>query len=249
MSNNPFGTLDENIEAAEDRLGGGGALDSDAYGSTITMAYAGESSGGARSLTAHFKLDDGREYRETFYVTSGKEKGQKNYYERDGKKMPLPGFTHANDLALLSTGQSLSQQEIEDRVVKLYDFDQKAEVPTKVQAVVSMIGKKVRLGILKIEENKSKRNDSTGQYDPVANDDGTPAIRQINNLDKVFHYDTNKTVSEFTARLETAEFYDKWVEKNKGKVVNKVKPLSGNAGKSGMPGASGGSSKPTTSLF
>lgn len=226
-TNNPFGGLKtEGLEQSGDYLGGGGAIDSDVYSGTIKLAYAGIARSGAHSLTICVDMN-GREYRETMYVTSGTEKGCKNYYEKGGKKNPLPGFTTANDLALLSTGVALNDQEIEERVVKLYDYDVKAEVPTKVQAVVSMHGKPITLGVLKQIVDKNKKNEATGEYEP------TGETREENVIDKVFHTDTGKTVSEFTAKVEVADFQAKWAAKNKGAVRDRT---TGGAGKSGAPG-------------
>lgn len=224
QSNNMFGNLStDGLEEARDTLGGGGAVDSDSYTGTIKLAYAGASQGGARFLAVHIDLN-GREYRETLYVTN--KQGQ-NYYEKGGKKIPLPGFTVANDLALLSTGHPLSDQEITEKVASLYNFEERKEIPTKVQAVTSMIGKEITIGVLKSIVDKTKKNEQTGTYDP------TGETREENNIDKVFHAESKKTVSEFTARAEKAEFHDKWVEKNRGQVRNKA---TGATGKTGLPG-------------
>ncbi|WP_199097255.1 hypothetical protein [Dyella sp. ASV21] len=243
-NNNPFGGLkSEGLEAARDVLGGGGAMDSGLYTGTIKLAYAGKSSGGAHSMTVVVDLE-GREYRETLYVTN--KQGQ-NYYEKAGKKNPLPGFTTANDLALLSTGVPLNEQEIEERVVKLYDFDAKAEVPTKVQAVVSMHGKPITLGILKQIVDKNVKNEATNTYVPSGE------TREENIIDKVFHAETGKTVSEFTLKVENAEFQGKWGAKNKGVTRDRS---TGKAGKVGAPGQKaandaigGGQKQASKSLF
>lgn len=235
---NPFGDLGtEGLEQARDSLGGGGVIDSDVYDGTIKLAYAGAAQSGARFLAVHIDIN-GRDYRETVYVTS---KDGKNYWERDGKKNPLPGFTTANDLALMSTGVGLADQDIEEKVVNLYDFDLKKEIPTKVQALVSMMGKPITVAILKQIEDKNKKNETTNLYEP------TGETREVNVIDKVFHTASGKTVSEFVGKVE-AEFKGKWVEKNKGTVKNKAK---GAAGNSGAPGASSGSAKaaPSKSLF
>lgn len=237
-SANPFGNLGtEGLEQARDSLGGGGAIDSDVYDGTIKLAYAGASQGGARFLAVHIDIN-GRDYRETLYVTN---KEGKNYWERDGKKNPLPGFTTANDLALMSTGVGLADQDIEEKVVNLYDFDLKKEIPTKVQALVSMMGKPITVAVFKQIEDKNKKNETTGAYE------ATGETREVNVIDKVFHTASGKTVSEFVGKVE-AEFKGKWVEKNKGTVKNKAK---GAAGNSGAPGASSGSAKaaPSKSLF
>ena len=228
QNNSPFGNLGtDGLEEARDTLGGGGAIDSDSYTGVIKLAYAGASSGGARFLAVHVDVN-GREYRETLYVTN--KQGQ-NYYEKGGKRIPLPGFTVANDLALLSTGHPLSAQDVEEKIAQLYNFEERKEIPTKVQAVTSMMGKSITIGVLKSIVDKTKKNEQTGAYDP------TGETREENNIDKVFHAETKKTVSEFTGGVANGEFHDKWVEKNKGQVRNKA---TGATGKSGLPGGQGG---------
>ena len=96
-NNNAFGDLNtDGLEQSRDTLGGGGAVESDSYTGKIKLAYAGASQGGARFLAVHIDLD-GREYRETLYVTN--KQGQ-NFYEKGGKKIPLPGFTVARGIDL-----------------------------------------------------------------------------------------------------------------------------------------------------
>lgn len=232
-TNNPFGTSlnTEGLETQGDRLGGGGILDSAAYSGVITMAFADESKGGAKSMTFHVKFDNGRDYRETVYVTSGKEKGQKNFYEKDGKKYPMPGFTTANDIALLATGKGLAEQTFEQKVVKIYDFDAKAELPQNKMVATSLIGQPICLGIMK--EVVDKNVDSGGgNYVPSGE------TRETNVIDKVFHATSKQTVSELTQSRDVnakGDFHDKWVEKNAGQVRNKAKGASGTAG---APGAS-----------
>lgn len=223
QTNNPFGGLDTTgLEAPRDTLGGGGALESGVYDGVIKLAYAGVSRNGARSLTIHLDIN-GREYRETLYVTN---REGKNYYERNKKKNPLPGFTVANDLALLTTGLPLSEQDIEERVVKLYDFDAKAEVPTKVLAVISLHGKPVKVGIIKEIVDKNVKN-GAGEYVPSGE------TREQNTIDKVFHAETGKTVAEYTNKVEKAEFIHKWEERNKGQTRDRS--TAGGA-KTGVPG-------------
>lgn len=222
-NNNPFGNLKtDGLEAARDVLGGGGAMETDVYNGVIKLAFAGVSSGGAHSMTVHVDCG-GREYRETMYVTN--KQGQ-NFYEKNGKKNPLPGFTTANDIALLATGHPLNEQEMEEKVVKLYDFDAKAEVPTKVQAVVSLHGQQISLGILKQVVDKNVK-DGNGNYVPSGE------TRDENVIDKVFHAETGKTVSEYTAKVPTADFQGKWLAKNKGVTRDRT---SGATGKVGAPG-------------
>ncbi|MGV8863226.1 MAG: hypothetical protein ACOH2T_18930 [Pseudomonas sp.] len=241
---NPFANLDTTgVEDAKDFLGGGGVLDSDVYPGTIKMAFTGVSEKGAKFLALQFVSDAGQNFRETIYVTN---RSGEIFWERNGKKNPLPGYTTANDLALLATGVGLGDQEIEDKVVSLYNFDAKEEVPTKVPVVTSLLGKRIKLGILRQLEDKNVKNDA-GDYVPSGE------TRDTNTIDKVFHDESDRTVSEVVAKKTEAEFQGKWLEKNQGKVINKVKgAAAGAAGgsvKSGAPGAAAAKAAPAKSLF
>lgn len=244
QNNNPFGNLTtQGLEKAGDNLGGGGLFETDVYSGNIVLAFAGASDKGARFLEVHIDTGSGRIYRERMYVTN--KQGQ-NYYERDGKKNPLPGFTTANDLALLSTGHDLAAQTFEEKVVKLYDFEAKAEVPTKVQAATSMMGLPITIAVVKQTVDKQKMNESTGNYE------ATGETRDENTIDKVFHAESGKTVSEFSTLAKDApgEFQGKWLEKNKGKTRNKAKGAEGKTGAPGRPAPAGGAAKPAGgSLF
>lgn len=212
-------TTDSSIANEEDRLGGnGGPLESGIYLAKIKAAYGEVSKGGARGLSLQLDID-GREYRETLWVTSGTAKGCKNYYEKDGEKHYLPGFLNATALALLTVGKELAELEPEDKVLNLYDFDQKTEVPTKVPMLTELLGEQVYVGIRKVKDNKSVRGDNG--YVP------TNEAREFNEMDKFFHAESKMTTSEIRAEAEEAHFFDLWDEKNTGKLVDKFKEVDG----------------------
>jgi hypothetical protein len=234
---------DENISTAKDSVGGGGAIDSDSYKAVVSMAYLTESKGGAAGLVFSAKAENGREIRQTFWMTSGKDKGQKHYYEKDGEKHELPGFTAANSLCLLTTGQEIGDLEPEKKVVSVYSYEAKAEVPTKVDVLTDLIGKEIVIGLLKQTVDKTTKNEATGKYDP------TGETRDENEIDKFFHAETLKTVAELRAKADEAAFHAIWVAKWKGQVRNKAKGAAA-GGTAGAPKAGGaGTKKPATSLF
>lgn len=229
-NSNPFASITtQGLEDAKDVLGGNfGAVDSGVYPTIVKLAYAGKSSGGADSMTFAFEIDvngQKREYREVVYVTS---KLGKNSYERDGKQFPLPGFTHANDIALVITGHELNALNFESKIVKIYDYDQKAEVQTSVMMAVDLIGKPVTLAILRETVNKQVKN-ANGNYVDVV----PPQTRDQNVIDKVFHAESGRTVSEIVRKLEKGEFLEPWKAKNTGVTRDKTTKKAGTAG---MPG-------------
>ena len=232
---------DDSITAAKDTVGGGGPLDSDAYKGTVALAYLTESKGGAHGLVFHAKTDSGREIRQTLWMTSSRDKGQKNYYEKDGEKFYLAGFTQANDLALLTTGHDIADLTTETKVVNVYNYETKAEVPTKVEMLMDIVGKDIVIGLIKQTVDKNVKNEA-GQY--VASGD----TRDENEIDKLFHAETLKTVAELRAKAEEAAFHATWTAKWKGQVKNKAKGGNGTAGTAGAP--KGAAAKaPAKSLF
>jgi len=227
---------DASIEQEKDTLGGGGFVwDTGLYDVVIDSVYMDQSKGGAYSLNFVFKTAEGKELRNTQYVTSGTAKGTRNYYEKDGKKHYLPGFTAANDIAVAATGKELSGLEMEDKIVEIYDFDLKKKVPTTKPVFMEMIGKTFKLGVQKVKEYKNIKNDA-GDYVPG------PDIKEFNEVAKSFNNEGLTSV-EAKAGITEPEFVNKWLERNKADFVKDktkgVTPTAG-GGASGMPAAGTG---------
>lgn len=239
-------TTDDSIANEKDSVGGNRVLDTGIYKLKVNWAYIGKSDGGALALHASFKTEAGQDVRQSFWMTSGKEKGCKNFYEKDGQKHYLPGFIMANALCLLAVGKEISQLETEQKVIPLYNSVAKAEVPTKVDMLTDLIGQEVLAAVMKQKVDKTKKNDATGQYEP------TGETREENEIDKFFRARDRMTTAEIRAQAETATFIDTWAEKFKGQVRDKSKGTAA-AGSTGMPGskpaAAGTTAKPTASLF
>lgn len=244
---NPFATMTSSASAKSedtDSLGGGFVLDTGLYDVTIKMAYAIVAGSGANGVVFEFETSNKKTLRMTEYISSGTEKGCKNFYvDKDGNEQLLPGFLKVDGLCLLATKLELGQQTWEEKLVPIYNNDAKTEVPTKVFVAVSLLGTKLKLGVLKINENKTKKNETTGKYDPINE------ARDINEVNKVFHAETGKTISEYREKVETANFLAKWTEKFGTATVEKYKAVVGGA-TAGAPGAAAaGGGKPTASLF
>lgn len=228
-----FGNLKEktqNMEAARDSVGGGGfVIDADAYEMTLKVAYVGQSKGGANMLTVIFDRD-GNDYREDIYFTSSKEKGQLPYYVKNDKQFPLPGYSIVSDLCLILGGLPLEETSFEEKVVNVYDFDQKKELPKTVMVPVELIGKKLIVGVQRSTENKQAK-DASGNYV------NTGETRDVNNIDKLFDLDSKMTVLEAMNQATEPVFYDTWVAANKGKVRDNTKKGGGAPAAGGTAGA------------
>lgn len=211
-------TTDDTIVADKDTLGGGskfGAWESGAYDTVIELAYVDESKGGAMSVNFVFKTQDGKELRQNIYVTSGKEKGQLNYYvDKEGTRKYLPGFNQVNDICLLANGSALADMDTETKTISLYNFDQKKEIPTKKEILVDLIGKEITLGVLKVIQDKYNKLGETVT---------------VNDISKSFQADSHLTANEIRAEEKEAAFYASWVEKNTGILINKVGKVTGSA--------------------
>lgn len=240
----------EGLEEAQDRLGGFQVKPSDIYLATIKMAYGTKSDGGALGLVLSLDIGGGAEYSETLWVTN--KKGE-NFSKREGsdKKSPLPGFTTADDICMLTTEKPLFEQVQEDKQVKVYDRAEGKEVPKAVPVLVDLIGKKVYLAIVAQTVNKTKKNESTGQYEP------TPDVRDENTIEKAFHHELKVTMTEAKNGQDPA-FFDAWLDKNKGVTRDRRQLKDGqgpNQGaRSGRPGSNaapvaGEAKSSTSSLF
>ena len=191
MSDNIFGNMSrDGLEESRDVLGGGFILPTNVYDGIIKLAYAGKAqSSNAQSVTVHVDID-GKEYRETIWITN--RDGQNSYADKKdpSKTHPLPGFVTIDDLCFLSTGLPLSSQTTEEKTVMLYDYEQQKDLPKNVHVLTSILNLPITLGIVEQIVDKTKKNESTGQYEP------TGETRNENNIDKVFHTESRKTTVE-----------------------------------------------------
>ena len=235
---------DSSIADEKDSVGNGGPLESGLYLTTVAMAYLTKAASGALGMVLTLKTEAGKEIRQTLWMTSGTAKGCKNYYEKDGEKNYLPGFNHANSLALLTCGKEISQLETETKVVNVYSAEAKSEVPTKVEVPMDLLGKEILVGLIKQTVDKTKKNDA-GVYE------ATGETRDENDIDKLFRAKDRMTTAEIRAQAESATFADTWEAKWTGNTKNKAKGASGTAGApkaAGAPAAAA-AKKPTNSLF
>jgi hypothetical protein len=236
-------TTSEEIVNEKDSIGGNATLDSAIYPMSIGMAYLKKSDGGALGLHLTLKSADGKETRQAVYITSGNDKGNKNYYEKDGVKNYLPGFNMANSLCLLTVGKEISQMETEEKVLNIYSSDAKAEVPTKVQVIMELLNQDILVGLLKQTVDKTSKGDD-GKYHP------TGETREENEIDKLFRAKDKLTTAEIRAQVTEPAFHDAWAKKWTGQVKNKASKATGTAGAPGATSSSAaGTKKPGASLF
>lgn len=234
---------DDSIIEDKDSLGGGTyILESGVYPMTIDLAYLSVSDSGAMALNLHLKTDD-VVIRQTLWLTGGTAKGCNNYYvNQKGEKKYLPGFTHANHLCLLTVKKELSDLDTEEKVIKLYDYNAKAEVPTKVNMVMDLIGQDISVGLLKQTVDKNAK-DASGAYVP------TGETREENEIDRLFRASDGKTVNEIRDKIDPAEFRDQWAAKHTGVTKNKAKGATAGTPAMGTMAGKAAAPAPRKSLF
>jgi len=231
----------DTIKNETDSIGGGRTLDSGLMDFKIALAYLKKSDSGALSVNFVFNGPNKEELKQTFWVTGGDAKGNKNTYkDKNGDDQYLPGFLIANSVALLSIGKELSEMETEEKTINLYNATAKAEVPTKVPCLTDLHGQEITAGIIKQIVDKTKKDDA-GVYQP------TGETREENEVDKFFRTKDHMTTAEIRAQAETPVFYETWKAKWTGVTRDKSTKTGGTAGapKAGAPAAG----KPKSSLF
>lgn len=236
-------TIENEIQGVRDSVGNY-IRSSDLYPCTITMAYLLKSKGGALGVHCTFKDATDVEYKQSLWITSGTAKGGKNYFERNGKKTYLPSFSTFQDICLLTVGKQPPNMQTEDKLLKIWNSEQRAEVPTTVPVLMELLGKKVTLGILEITEDVTTKDEATSKYLP------TGETKQINDINRVFRSKDNLTSVEIQGKVTEAEFYKLWSDKWKDVVQMKAKGVK--KADKGMQSASFGETAkipPVDSLF
>lgn len=218
-----------NAEKETDRLGGFALLDTDVYKMVIETAYLHMGKEGSSNLVINAKSDAGS-IRTMQCFASGDAKGNKTYYEKDGKQYNLPGFTLVSDLLSLAAGVTLETATVEEKFIKLYSKDAGGEVTTAVKMVVDLVGKPIAIAVLRVIEDKTALG-GDNKYHP------TGETREINDVTKFFCPETGMTALEKDAGATEAAFIVQWTEKNKGTVVNRAKGAAATGAKAGAPAA------------
>lgn len=225
---------DSGLEKEKDTLGEfvREYLQSGIYTLKVQNAYFTTSSGGATGLKLEAVVADAKKkefmpsdnfvYRETLWVTN--KKGD-FFFERDGKKIPLPGFTHAKNICLVGAGKPICDMHTTEKIVKEYDSSVKAEIEKAVPVLVDLVGKTFKAAIMQTRANKKTLNQATGEW--VETNDEVLS----NSLEKVFTMD-DLTLNESVSGQEP-DFMLKWLDKHEGKINDKYK-----AGKSSPASAS-----------
>ena len=92
------------LEEVKDSVGGYSVLESDIYKGTVKLAYLDVWGSGAHYVDLTLTLN-GKDYNEKITITN---KQGENFYEKNGKNYPLPGFVTIDDICLVTVGKGLA---------------------------------------------------------------------------------------------------------------------------------------------
>ena len=222
-------SMHDDIKLKDTSLGGGSYLwDSGVHKTILDMAYFDQSKGGAHSLNVTLLGEDGKKLKQTVWFTNRKE--EVHFINQKGEKDYLPGYTLANNLALIITGEDLNEafESSEKKMVNVYDFNEKKEKPTEKSVATSLLGKQVKVAVLKQTVNK-RVNDGTGNYVDSAE------TRDENQIKEFYFPDSDLTVVEKAKDAKEAVMMPKWAERNTGKTLNRVKDVTATTSAAAKP--------------
>jgi hypothetical protein len=223
-------------EEREPSTGSNWILESGVYPMIIDMAYRKEAASGSIGLHLHLKSKEHPTivHKERFTLTSGHAKGQKNYFvDKEGVEKLLPQMQMANELCQLAFDDpktELAEYPREDKMIKLWDYDQKADVPVKVSAYVDLIGKEIMVGMVKIATNKRKQVGD--KWVP------TSGVKEYNEVSKFYHPESGLTAQEIEDGKTQPEHLEAWKEKHDHKTIDhytKVEESSADSSDDDLP--------------
>lgn len=254
----------------DDFMGGGGALDTDIYPAKIKTAYIGKASASeARNVTLLLDIN-GREVRQQIWVSN--RAGEVTYKDRKtGEDKNLPGFNQINSLCMLVCSKEMGEMDVEELVVKLYDFDAKKELPQSVDCFTELHGEMINVALQRQTVDKTALDQNTGKYEPTGEtrdqnevvkffpEDKLVTISEVaefvkslgGNFDEVVSDgDISKAISNMADDAAEEGYAAKWLDRNKGQTYDKSTGKGSTEGKSFSKGADKAkSSKKKTSLF
>jgi hypothetical protein len=181
------------------------------------MAYINVSNKGSIGISFIFVDSQGCEFKPTVYVTSGTEKGCKNYYiTGKGEKKYLPAYEIVNQICKLVADKDLSDIKTEEKIINTYNFDTKKMEATEKEVLTELLGEEIQLGVLEVL--KDKYNDESKST-------------SVNEIDKVFNKQ-GFTLVEVQANATEAVKVVTWKKRNDSTVKdirNKSKNSNNNA--------------------
>ena len=196
-----------------DKIGGKSySVPTDVYDAEISLAYLiSSASSKSRGLDLVLKINNEERSFQTYYTN----KNDEPFYidKKDNTKKALPGLlllSALTQIVLNKSFDSLGSNDFSKKTIKVWNSDAKKELPKEVDVITNLTGKKVKVALEQIEQNKysdATKTESKNQIVKFFNDKGYTST-ELENLQK------DPTTQP--------EFMTKWLEANKGKITDRV---------------------------
>lgn len=212
MSDINFGGGDvvDNTES----VGGWTADDSGTQLVILTEAYLSESKNGALALNIQTQDKEQNERRYTIYFTN---RNKEVFYtdKKTKEKRKLPGYQTVDNLCKAICGKTFMEvnKAAKNKVIDLYDFESRKEIPTEVKTFPAMLKKPVLLGVIKIVKNKFAKGKETNEK------------VEVNEIHMVFRKEDKRTPKEVEDKVKECKQHDKWVKYWDGRVKDDFKEV------------------------
>lgn len=219
-------------------IGGGRELfDSGVYNTKIKQAYLDQYDSGARFCSVTLEIN-GKDYEERLLLTNAK--GEGFWTDRDGNPQQFGGLTRLDELSFAAGFPNTQASGINPGIIRAWDKDAKAFVLRQHATVLTGItGKQVQVALIKLTQNKQKKNLNTGKYDKLNEREDINQIDKFANLSK-------QTQLEAVKNINPPMFMDTWSAKWTGNIKDTFKKQT-DASTQGTPTA--GNAAPATDLF
>lgn len=195
-----FGT--EELQENEERVGGGGFTADESNASLVLFenAYLTQSKHGAWAVNLQSKNKAGDERAYQIYFTN--RKGEVFYKDKkSGNSVKLPGYQLLDSIALATCGKSFKEvlDNTKTKVIDLYDYESRKDVPTEVQTLPLICKKALILGVIKKIDNKFKNGKKTSEK------------RESNEIHMAFRKEDKLTPKEHASGASEPKMYNQWV--------------------------------------
>jgi len=236
MSNNPFAVADTATKQLASSVRQPGPPASALHEASITAAYfiVNTRNSANTDLVLEFELGSGYNHKiQSTVLASGKTTAMNSKTKKEELLWSYVPMAHMVGAAC--EGKTIGDvfPSVQEKIVKVFDFNTRKDVDTKVQMVTDLVGKKLLLGL---QRKISNKNALTGKTDANGRPEWAKLAERKTTLEfgVAGNISDRRTAVEFNGGIaaENAAELDKWEQLNTGKDYDAYKPV---AGASGVP--------------
>lgn len=219
-------------EVESDEVRSNKPLPTNVYDAVIQLMYLDAYASGAKNVNIVAKIGN-KDFKETICISN--KAGSFVYKDKQtGEDKPMVGYSQIDAFLKAVTGKGISEQTIEEKQIKIYDYEKKEDVAVPRSVFMDTVKKPVKLALQELHEEKTTKESNYQQ--------GTGEFYEKNSIVKILDAETGQTVKEKAANAE-ASFAKNWLDSFKDK------PYIKKAKKTGVGNAPAAGAPATTSLF